>query len=542
MPRESMEFDIVIVGAGPAGLAAAIRLAQLNQQQEKKLSICVLEKAASIGAQILAGAILEPRALDELLPDWQQESLRLLTSVTKDSFLYLTQKRAWHLPVPKPLHNKNNFIISLENLCQLLAKHAQQLGVEIFNGFAAVDAIYNDQGSVCGIITGDFGLDNNGEPTARYQAGIELRTKQVLLAEGCRGSLTKKIIGHFQLDAGKSPQTYGIGVKELWQVDNSLHKPGTVIHSLGWPLDKKTYGGSFLYHLNEKKIAVGFVVGLDYQNPYLDPFQELQRFKTHSAIRNIFANGTRLCYGARALNEGGYQSLPKLTFPGGLLIGDSAGFLNVPKLKGIHTAIKSGMVAAETIFNAFNTQTLDSELTAYTDNIKKSWLWHELYQARNIRPSFKSGLFTGLVYSALDTYLLRGCAPWTLSNHADYSCLKPATQCKKIIYPKPDNKLTFDKLSSVYLANTQHNENQPCHLQLKNPALAIDVNYKIYDSPESRYCPANVYEIVTINNQPQLQINASNCVHCKTCDIKDPKQNINWVPPEGGSGPNYQEM
>lgn len=541
MSQESMEFDIIIVGAGPAGLATAVRLGQLNQYLEKKLSICVLEKAANVGAQILSGAVFDPRALNELLPDWQKLNAPLLTPATHDEFILLTTKRSWRLPVPSPMRNHGNYIISLEKLCQWLAVQAQQLGVEIFTGFSGVKLRFNEQGHVNGIITGDFGIDKQGQPSQRFQAGIELIAKQTILAEGCRGSLSKQAIEHFQLRATDKPQTYALGIKELWEVTPEQHHPGKVIHTIGWPLDRKTYGGSFIYHLENQRVAVGFVTGLDYANPYLDPFQELQRFKTHPSIRPTFINGKRLVYGARALNEGGLQGLPKLTFPGGLLIGCSAGFLNVPQIKGSHTAMKSGMIAAETIVNAL-TSGINRELTEYSMNIQSSWIWQELYRARNIRPAFRWGLWAGLSYAAFDNYILRGHAPWTLKNHADFSCLKKATQSKKINYPKPDNQVSFDKLSSLHLANISHGENQPCHLQLKDPALAIEVNYQLYASPESRYCPANVYEIVATENQPKLQINAANCLHCKACDIKDPCQNINWVPPEGGSGPNYFDM
>lgn len=542
MQRESMEFDIVIVGAGPAGLAAAIRLAQLNQQTNQQLKIAIIEKGSQVGAQLLSGAVLEPRALQELIPDWKNRNAPINTAVTKDKFLFLTEKKAWQLPTPSPMKNHGNYIISIDNFCQWLAEQAQQLGVEIFCGFAGSAMRYDKNNRVTGVITGDFGIDKDGQPTSRFQAGVELIAKQTLLAEGCRGSLTKTVIEKFNLTKDCDPQTYAIGIKELWEIDPAQHHAGTVIHSVGWPLQPQTYGGSFLYHWDKQRVAVGFVVGLDYRNTFLDPFAEMQRFKTHPAIRSIFTNGKRIGYGARALVEGGWQSLPKLTFPGGMLIGDTAGFLNVPKIKGIHTAMKSGMIAAETIFANLDKANAGAELIALTENIKQSWLGKELYAARNVRPAFRAGLWPGLTYSAMDTYLFRGKAPWTFPNHADYQCLKPAKQAREIIYPKPDNILTFDKLSSVFLANIQHPENQVCHLQLKDPALAIAVNYKIYDSPETRYCPAQVYEIVFENKQPRLQINAANCVHCKTCDIKDPCQNINWIPPEGGSGPNYQDL
>lgn len=543
MTRESMEFDVVIVGAGPAGLAAAIRLKQLNAE----LKICILEKGAEVGAHILSGAVFEPRALNELLPDWQARGAPLNTPALKDQFLWLSSKKAWSLPTPPQMHNHGNYIISLSNFCRWLGQQAEALGVEIYPGFAATEILYDDHGTVRGVATGEMGINKEGQSTERYQAGMELHAQQTLFAEGCRGSLTKILLQRFQLEAKSSPQTYGLGIKELWEVDPKKHQLGTVVHSVGWPLDRKTYGGSFIYHLENNRVALGFVVGLDYTNPTLSPFEELQRFKTHPAIRDLFSGGKRIGYGARALNEGGLQSLPKLTFPGGMLIGDCAGFLNVPKIKGSHTAMKSGMIAAETIIAAQQrgneSEALRGELSDYTKNLQQSWLWQELYLVRNIRPVFHYGLLPGLAYAAIDTYLFRGRAPWTFNNHADHLQLKKIQQCQKIIYPKPDGVLTFDRLSSVYLSNTNHEENQPPHLQLKDPTLAIKVNLAEYGSPEQYYCPAAVYEIVrNTEDQPRLQINAQNCVHCKTCDIKDPLQNINWVPPEGGGGPNYRDM
>lgn len=539
MNRESMEFDVVIVGAGPAGLSAAIRLQQLSQQS---LRICVVEKGSEVGAHILSGAVLEPRALNEFIPDWKNLGAPLNTPATDDQFLFLTENKSFHLPTPKPMHNQGNYIISLGNLCRWLAKQAENLGVEIYPGFAATEILYDDQDRVKGIATGAMGIDKEGKQTSHYQPGMELHAKQTFFAEGCRGSLTKMLIKKYELDKNCDPQTYAIGIKELWEISPEQHKPGTVIHTIGWPLDFKTYGGSFLYHLENQQISVGFVTGLDYQNPYLNPFAEMQRFKCHPHIRPLFEKGSRISYGARSLVEGGYQSLPKLSVPGALIIGDAAGFLNVPKIKGTHTAMKSAMIAAETFFAAGD-NVAQKELIQYRDNLQNSWLWDELYRVRNIRPAFQWGLLPGLAYAALDTYLLQGRAPWTFKNHADNKSLKKASESKMIYYPKPDNQITFDILSSVFISNTNHAENQPCHLQLTDPNVAIDINLKLYDAPEQRYCPANVYEIVKQENaKPYLQINAQNCVHCKTCDIKDPTQNINWVPPQGGEGPNYPNM
>lgn len=559
--KETMQFDVVIVGAGPAGLAAAIRLKQLANEQQQELSVCIVEKGSEVGAHILSGAVIEPRSLTELIPNWRELGAPLNTPVVEDQFLFLTEKKRYQLPTPAPMHNQGNYIISLGNLCRWLGKQAENLGVEIYPGFAAVAVVYADNGSVKGILTGDMGVDKHGEPTSRFQPGIEVHAKQTLFAEGCRGSLTKTLFERFNLRDGVDPQTYGIGVKELWQVKPEQHQLGLVIHSVGWPLDSKTYGGAFIYHWENNLVSVGFVVGLDYTNPYLSPFDEMQRFKLHPAIQPTFQGGQRVGYGARALIEGGLQSLPKLTFPGGLLIGDAAGFLNVPKIKGTHTAMKSGMLAAEAIFAMLydkhlvsgsssesdsstentNSSTSD-EITLYNDKIKSSWVWQELYKVRNIRPAFRGGLWAGLTYAAFDTYILRGHAPWTFRNHADHTTLKPAAECVPIAYPKPDGVITFDRLSSVYLSNTNHEENQVPHLQLKDPSKAITVNFKKYHSPEQYYCPAGVYEILQKDGHPYLQINAQNCVHCKTCDIKDPTQNINWVPPEGGGGPNYVDM
>jgi electron-transferring-flavoprotein dehydrogenase len=543
MTREAMEFDVVIVGAGPSGLASAIRLKQLAAAAGAELSVCVLEKGSEVGAHILSGAVLEPRALNELIPDWKEKGAPLNTPAKEDRFLFLTATRAIRLPTPPQMHNEGNYIVSLGNICRWLGQQAEAAGVEIYPGFAAAEVLYDENGRVAGVATGDMGIGKDGQPTANHQPGMELRARYTIFAEGCRGSLTKTLFERFKLREGADPQTFGLGIKELWEVDPAKHHPGRIVHTLGWPLDSATYGGSFLYHLENNQVAVGFVVGLDYENPFLSPFEEFQRFKNHPAIRPTFEGGRRISYGARALNEGGFQSIPKLVFPGGVLIGCTAGFLNVPKIKGSHNAMKSGMLAAEAVFKAA-TGGEDAALDAYPESIKASWIWDELYRVRNVRPAFHRGLWAGLIYSALDTYLFRGKAPWTFHHKPDNKSLKRAKDAKPIAYPKPDGVVSFDRLSSVFLSNTNHEENQPAHLKLRDPGVAIRVNLAEYDAPEQRYCPAEVYEIVRDagGQNPRLQINAQNCVHCKTCDIKDPTQNIDWVTPEGGGGPNYPNM
>jgi electron-transferring-flavoprotein dehydrogenase len=538
--RERMEYDVVIVGAGPSGLSAAIRLKQLAAAAETEVGVCVIEKGSEVGAHILSGAVLEPRALDELIPDWRERGAPLNTPAAEDRFLYLTRRRAYQLPTPPQMHNSGNYIISLGNLCRWLAVQAEELGVEIYPGFAGAEVLYDGDGRVRGVATGDMGIGRDGKPTDRYTPGVELVARETLFAEGCRGSLSKQLMERFQLRDGVDPQTYAIGIKELWEIAPDRHQPGLVIHTVGWPLRSDTYGGSFVYHFENQQVAVGFVIGLDYRNPHLNPFLEFQRFKTHPAIRPTFEGGRRVAYGSRALSEGGFQSIPRLDFPGGALIGDSAGFVNVPKIKGNHTAMKSGMAAAEAVFARLG----GNDGARVRDRIDASWMSDELYRVRNIRPSFRLGLWGGLAYSALDTFVLRGRAPWTFRNHADHTQLIPASQAPPIAYPPPDGKITFDRLSSVFISNTNHEEDQPPHLRLRDPAKAIAINYRVYESPEQRYCPAGVYEIVTdaATAEPRLQINAPNCVHCKTCDIKDPEQNIDWVVPEGGGGPNYPNM
>ena len=541
MERESMQFDVVIVGAGPAGLAAAIRIRQLAMARDREVSVCVIDKASELGAHTLSGAVLEPRALDELLPDWRDAGAPITTPVTEARFLWLSAKRAIRLPTPPQMHNAGNYIVSMGKVVKWLGEQAEALGVEIYPGFAAAEVLYHEDGSVKGVATGAMGVDRDGKPKANYEPGVELHATYTLLAEGCRGSLTRQIEERFALREGVGPQTYGIGIKELWEVEQARHRLGLVVHTIGWPLDQRTYGGSFLYHLEDHQVAVGFVVGLDYRNPYLSPFDEFQRFKTHPAIRDTFAGGRRICYGARALNEGGLQAIPKLVFPGGALIGCAAGFLNVPKIKGNHTAMKSGMLAGEAVFEALasgNRPVLD----AYPAAFEASWAHEELTAVRNVRPSFRFGLLGGLLYSAFDTYVMRGRAPWTLRHHADHTSLLPKSACAPIDYPKPDGRLTFDRLSSVYISNTNHDDDQPCHLTLKDDQVPVSYNLAEYDAPEQRYCPAAVYEIVREDGRPRLQINFQNCVHCKTCDIKDPSQNIDWVVPQGGDGPNYVGM
>jgi electron-transferring-flavoprotein dehydrogenase len=542
--REFMEYDVVIVGAGPSGLACAIRFKQLCAERGHDLSVCVLEKGSEVGAHILSGAVIEPRALTELIPDWKERGAPLHTPAREDRFLYLTEQRAFRLPTPPQMHNEGNYIVSLGNLCRWLAQQAEALGVEIYPGFAAAEVLYDASGKVQGVATGDLGIGRDGKPTERYQPGMELRARQTVFAEGCRGSLTRELMERFNLRDGVDPQTYAIGIKELWEIDPAKHQPGLVIHTVGWPLRSDTYGGSFLYHLENHQVSVGFVIGLDYRNPHLSPFDEMQRFKTHPEVRPFFEGGRRIAYGARALSEGGFQSIPKLTFPGGMLVGDTAGFLNVPKIKGTHTAMKSGMTAAEACFDALTSGSGDAEVRAYPERLKSTWLWDELHRVRNIRPSFRWGLFGGVAYAAVDTYLLRGKAPWTFRNHADHTQLRPASECPRIDYPKPDGRITFDKLSSVFISNTNHEEDQRIHLTLRDPEVPIRLNLSRYDAPEQRYCPAGVYEILreADGGNPRLQINAQNCVHCKTCDIKDPSQNIRWVVPEGGGGPNYPNM
>ncbi|WP_339851822.1 electron transfer flavoprotein-ubiquinone oxidoreductase [uncultured Nisaea sp.] len=544
MERESMEYDVVIVGAGPSGLSAAIRLRQLSAEHGQDLSVCVLEKGSEVGAHILSGAVMEPRAMAELFPDWQERGAPLNTPVTQDRFMFLTRKSGIQMPCPPQMNNHGNYIVSLGNVCRWLAEQAEALGVEIYPGFAAAEVLYDENGAVRGVATGDMGIGKDGEQTANYTQGIELHAKQTLFAEGVRGSLTKTLFERFDLREGVDPQTYGIGIKELWEVDPAVHQQGLVVHTVGWPMDGKTYGGSFLYHLEDNQVAVGYVLGLDYENPHLSPFEEFQRYKTHPKIRPFFEGGRRISYGARAINEGGFQSIPKITFPGGAILGCSAGFLNVPKIKGSHTAMKSGMTAAEALFDTMKDGAgAGMEISDYRVRMEKSWVWDELKAVRNIRPGFKAGFLMGMANAGVET-LLKGKSPWTLHHHHDHESLRPAAQCEKIAYPKPDGKVSFDRLSSVFLSNTNHEENQPAHLTLKDPSIPVDYNLPLYDAPEQRYCPAGVYEIMRDDDgsNPRLQINAQNCVHCKTCDIKDPTQNINWVVPEGGGGPNYPNM
>jgi electron-transferring-flavoprotein dehydrogenase len=549
--RESMDYDVVIVGAGPAGLGAAIRLKQQAAIDGGEISVCIVEKGSEVGAHILSGAVMDPRAMNELFPDWKALGAPLNQPVTEDRFLFLSQTGSIKTPnwmLPKCFQNHGNYVISLANLCRWLGTKAEELGVEIYPGFAASEVLFNDNGSVKGIATGDMGIGKNGEHTDRYARGMELNAKYTFFAEGCRGNLGKILQQKFNLNDGRDPQTYGLGLKELWEVKSDKHNPGLVVHTAGWPLDADTYGGSYLYHLENNLVAVGFVVGLAYTNPYLSPFEEFQRYKTHPAIRGFFEGGKRIAYGARALTAGGLQSLPKLTFPGGALIGDDAGFLNASRIKGSHAAIKSGMLAADAAYEAVKAARSSDELSAYPEAFKTSWLHDELHRARNFKPAMAKGLYTGTLMVGIDQIVFGGKAPWTMHHqHADHEMLKKASEATPIVYPKPDGVLTFDRLSSVFISNTNHEEDQPAHLTLKNPSVPVETNLALYDGPESRYCPAGVYEYVEVEvGNPQgkkrLQINAQNCVHCKSCDIKDPTQNIVWVVPEGGGGPNYPNM
>ena len=546
-PRDTVEYDVVIVGAGPSGLSAAIRLKQLAEENGQEISVCVLEKGSEPGAHILSGAVMDPRALSELLPDWKEKGAPVSVAVTEDRFLFLRQNGAVKIPdfiLPKAMHNEGNYVISLASLVRWLGEQAEAMGVDVFPGFAAVEVLYDNKLAVKGVATGNMGIGRNGKPTDHFQPGMELHARYPLFAEGARGQLGKQLIEKYELNANCDPQSYALGIKEIWKVRPEVHQPGLVIHTAGWPLDTDTYGGAFMYHMDNREVAIGFTVGLAYKNPYLSPYGEFQRYKTHPAIRHFLEGGERIAYGARAIAAGGIQALPEIAFPGGALLGCDAGFMNGGRIKGIHTALKSGMLAAEAAFSAISENRKQDVLRAYPEGFRRSWLYDELFRIRNFKPWMGTNLYWGTLMFGIDQVVFRGKAPWTLHREkADHEYLLPASQCKPIDYPRPDGKLTFDIASSLYLSGTMHEENQPPHLTLKNPDVPVEVNWAVYGGPEAHYCPAAVYEFVTgSEGKTRLQINAANCLHCKTCDIKDPTQNIIWIAPEGGGGPNYPDM